>query len=208
MTNRFRAAIKLVIFVSLLTPPACQKEKGYADESYLRKVLEHRAEKDSYMRGDPNSPFNSRSKIEFHPLKYYDIDPKMRFESKLTEYPGKDTILIYGTKGEERETVRYGYLEVYLENVKHRINVYKSAGKDGSFYYSIWFTDRTTGSGSYGVGRYLDFELKNDPEYVYNLDFNYAYNPYCSYSPDYSCAIPTKEDYLDFAVTAGEKTFH
>ena len=208
MTNRFSTSIKLAILISLLTLPACQEEKGYADESYLQKVLEHRSEKDSYMRGDPDSPFNARSKVEFQPLKYYDIDPKMRFESKLTEYPEKDTILIYGTKGEERETVRYGYLEVHFENIKHRINVYKSAGRDGNFYYSIWFTDRTTGSSSYGVGRYLDFELKNDPEYVYSLDFNYAYNPYCSYSPDYSCAIPTKEDYLDFAVTAGEKTFH
>ena len=36
-------------------------------------------------------------------------------------------------------------------------------------YYSIWFTDKTTGNETYHVGRYLDFELNPDPEfYLYN----------------------------------------
>ncbi len=71
-----------------------------------------------------------------------------------------------------------------------------------------WFTDKTTGNETYPVGRYLDFELNNDPEFIYKLDFNRAYNPYCAYSDLYTCAIPTKEDYLDFEIKAGEKTFH
>ena len=43
---------------------------------------------------------------------------------------------------------------------------------------------------------------------VYTLDFNLAYNPYCAYSSAYGCAIPRKEDWLDLAITAGEKKWH
>ncbi|MGE5437699.1 MAG: DUF1684 domain-containing protein [Syntrophothermus sp.] len=40
---------------------------------------------------------------------------------------------------------------------------------------------------------------------MYTIDFNLAYNPYCAYSLDYSCAIPTKEDNINLAIEAGEK---
>ncbi|MGE5401501.1 MAG: DUF1684 domain-containing protein, partial [Ignavibacteriales bacterium] len=66
----------------------------------------------------------------------------------------------------------------------------------------------TTNDETYGVGRYLDFEKNENPDYVYTIDFNLAYNPYCAYSPNYSCAIPTKDDYVDLAIRAGEKKFH
>ena len=48
----------------------------------------------------------------------------------------------------------------------------------------------------------------DDPEHVYTLDFNLAYNPYCAYTPAYGCAVPRKEDHLDLAITAGEKKWH
>jgi len=130
------------------------------------------------------------------------------FKSKLTPYEIKDTITIYGTKGEPRKVVRYGFVQIAYQNKLYRMNVYNGTSKRGEAYSSIWFTDKTTGDESYGVGRYIDFELNADPEFIYIIDFNLAYSPYCSYSPKYSCAIPTKEDYLDIAVKAGEKKFH
>jgi hypothetical protein len=78
----------------------------------------------------------------------------------------------------------------------------------GEPYYSIWFTDKTTGKDTYGVGRYLDFELKDDPEFIYTIDFNRAYNPYCAYSSLFTCPIPRAEDYIDMEIEAGEKNFH
>jgi uncharacterized protein (DUF1684 family) len=86
--------------------------------------------------------------------------------------------------------------------------VYKSFSSKGETYYSIWFTDKTTNDETYGVGRYLDFELNDDENFIYTIDFNLAYNPYCAYNPDYTCAIPTKEDYVDLKIEAGEKKYH
>src|SRR3970282_1520025 len=156
------------------------------------------------MKNNPDSPFNFKGKIHFVPLKYYDPSPDFVFKSKLFEYDMKDTIIIFGTKGEERKVVRYGFVTLDYKGDKYKINVYEGVSKTGEMYYSIWFTDKTTGEVTYGVGRYIDFEIHPDKDFNYTVDFNLAYNPYCAYSPEYSCAIPTKEDYIDLAVEAGE----
>ena len=193
-------SILLLITLALLT--ACGKPSEY--ELKIEKI---RAEKDTYMKDSPSSPFNAKGKVEFHPLNYFPVDSSFVFKSKLYEFAEKDTITIYGTKGEPRTAVKYGCLKITHMGKPYKIKVYEGHYTGGK-YYSIWFTDKTTNEETYGVGRYVDFELKNDPDYEYTLDFNLAYNPYCAYSSDYSCAIPTKEDYIDIAIQVGEKKFH
>ena len=187
---------------------SCGKNHTPEEQSYIEGINKFRSEKDEYMKNDVSSPFNFKGKVKFKPLKYYEPDPDFIFKSKLYEYEPKDTILIFGTKGEEREVIRYGYVLWNNNKKKFRVSVYKGVSKTGDEYYSIWFTDKTTGNETYGVGRYLDFDLSNNRDSIYTIDFNLAYNPYCAYSPDYSCAIPTKEDHIDIAIEAGEKNFH
>ena len=187
---------------------SCGTDYTPEQQKYIADIQKLRSEKDTYMKNDPGSPFNARTKVEFHPLKYYDVDPSYVFKSKLYEYDQKDTISIFGTKGEERKVLRYGYVILKHKASDIKVNVYKGFTKSGQEYYSIWFTDKTTGEETYGVGRYIDFELNPDKQFIYTIDFNLAYSPYCSYSPDYSCAIPSKEDYIDLAIEAGEKSFH
>ena len=118
-------------------------------------------------------------------------------------------VAIRDTQGEQREATIIGTVSFTREGRTHSLTVYRMAGPvPGSYHYSLWFTDLTTGKETYEVGRYLDFLKDEDPDYVYTLDFNLAYNPYCAYSPSYSCPIPRKEDHLDLAVTAGEKKWH
>jgi len=178
-------------------------------QKYIDELEKFRTEKNIEFRDSSYSPFNRKSKVEFHPLQYFEANFDFVFTGKLSENKIKDTVKVFGTKGEERKSVRYGLLK--LENKKQNLDVkvYETLGRDEvTKYYSIWFTDKTTNNESYGVGRYVDFELNGNSEFVYTVDFNYAYNPYCAYSSEYSCAIPTKEDYLDIAIKAGEKRFH
>ena len=195
--------------VALLFVISCSR-KNYTPEQkeYIAKIEKQRAEKNDWMKNSPNSPFNYKEKVPFEPLKYFPVDLDWVFHSKLYEYPHKDSLIIYGTKGEARPTLRWGYVKIKKDGKEYKINVYKSKARNGEYYYSIWFTDKTTGKETYDVGRYLDFEKVDDPNHVYTIDFNLAYNPYCAYSPHYSCAIPSKEDYIDLAITAGEKKFH
>jgi len=39
------------------------------------------------------------------------------------------------------------------------------------------------------------------------LDFNEAYNPYCTYNVKYSCPIVPRENYVDETIEAGVKAF-
>lgn len=196
--------ILAVLFIVTRKPSYSPEE-----EKYIKQIEEKRTEKDNWMKNDPNSPFNKKGKVEFHSLKYFDVDPAFVFHSKLTENEVKDSITTQGTKGDIRKGVRWGYVEINYMDQNYKINVYQmKSAATGETYYAIWFTDITTNDATYGVGRYLDFEKSDDPEHIYQIDFNLAYNPYCAYSSNYSCTVPLKEDFINIAVKAGEKKFH
>ena len=75
-------------------------------------------------------------------------------------------------------------------------------GSDGLF---IPFKDATSGRETYGAGRFL--EIHEPDEERFTLDFNRCFNPLCNYSPAYNCPIPPRENHLEIAIEAGEKTY-
>ncbi len=204
----FRILESFLIISIIFNFISCAKKYTPEQEKYIKSIEKYRQEKNEEMKNDPLSPFNQDKEAHFKPLKYFNVNPDFVFKSKLFRYDKQDTVIIFGTKGEKRKIIRFGYVYINYKNKKYRLNVYKGTAENDSVYYTIWFTDKTTGNETYGVGRYLDFDLNPDSNYVYTIDFNLAYNPYCAYSARYSCAIPSKEDHLDLAVDAGEKNFH
>ena len=67
------------------------------------------------------------------------------------------------------------------------------------------FTGLTSGAGSYGGGGFLDAYIPEGNTIL--LNFNKAYNPYCAYSPRYSCPIPRSKNDLSVKIEAGVKDF-
>jgi len=65
------------------------------------------------------------------------------------------------------------------------------------------FLDATSGSDTYGDGRYLDVEPEEDG--TYTIDFNLAYHPFCADSPDFSCPLTPAENRLPQRIEAGER---
>lgn len=210
MSIKINYKIVILILSLLLISIACRDANTNDPEmkKYIDELIKERKEKDYSFQFDLNSPFNRDTTISFKPLNYYKPNPDFIFKSKLFKYDVQDTVAVLGTKGETRPAVRLGFLELKKDNNMHRINVYQSFSRTGQPYYSIWFTDRTTGKETYGVGRYLDFELNDDPDFIYKIDFNKAFNPYCAYSAMFTCPIPREEDFLDMDIEAGEKNFH
>jgi uncharacterized protein len=74
-------------------------------------------------------------------------------------------------------------------------------------YLFIPFTDATSGTDSYGAGRYIDGTISDIRNGSLVLDFNKAYNPYCAYSAGYNCPIPPRENDLPVAIRAGERNY-
>ncbi len=197
--------LAVIILFTFLISEGCTESNA---DKYTQSILKERAEKDSSMKFDSHSPFHRDSTVKIKPLIYYDPDQGFVFKSKLFLYEGQDTVAILGTKGEMRYVIQLGFVELKKENKVHRVNIYRAFGRDGEMYHSIWFTDRTTGKETYGVGRYLDFELNPNPDFIYTIDFNKAYNPYCAYTALFTCPIPREEDFIDMEIEAGEKKFH
>jgi uncharacterized protein (DUF1684 family) len=65
------------------------------------------------------------------------------------------------------------------------------------------FRDRTSGRDSYGAGRFLTAAPAVDGRI--RLDFNRAYNPPCAFTPFATCPLPPPDNWLPFAVPAGER---
>ena len=199
----------LLAFISILFISCGNHESIMTlDDLYISKLEQERENKDWELTYGTYSPFVIDTTAKQEPLKYFEPTAEFIFNSRLHKSKTQDTIKILGTRGEERLTIIEGYLLLNYKGKDHRLNVYKSFSQQGQAYYSVWFTDKTTGKETYPIGRYLDFELNENPEFIYEIDFNRAYNPYCAYSDLFTCPIPTEEDYLDFEIKAGEKNFH
>ena len=65
------------------------------------------------------------------------------------------------------------------------------------------FRDRTSGRETYGAGRFLKTKPAVDGRIT--LDFNRAFNPPCAFTPFATCPLPPPENWLPFAIAAGEK---
>ncbi len=197
------------------TPPAVALLTGADSTRILAETMMHRAEADSFFRSNPESPFLNDTSAHYDGIKWFPPDAGWYFQLPLRRYASPTPVTVYGTKGEPRKELRYGYFQFTAAGTEVRLNVYKNDPSDPGIpeqyrqLLSVWFTDETTGKETYEVGRYLEIgEELPDPDALYTLNFNNAYNPYCSYSERYSCAIPTKEDHLNVAVRAGERRYH
>ena len=140
--------------------------------------------------------------VEFHGLDYFPVDLSWKIEAHFEPYETPKTVGIPNVLG-----------TVYEEQVAGAV-VFEAAGEtyriepivevDGTFF--LIFADTTNGKETYGAGRFL-YADPPDAEGRVNLDFNYAYNPPCAFSPYATCPLPPKENKLPIPIEAGEKKY-
>jgi uncharacterized protein (DUF1684 family) len=152
---------------------------------------------------DPQSP---RYKL-YKGMKFYPEDLSYHIVAPLTPNPKPDTTIILSTRGNKRRAVRVGWFDFKVKGAACRLEATRLLEPGvGENDFGLFFTDATTGKGSYHVGRYLDPEPLPDGRYV--LDFNRCYNPACAYSDHYNCPIPPQANRLKVAIRAGEMDSH
>lgn len=174
-------------------------------ETWRRALFRFREEKDQFYKLDHESPIPDSQRAGFSELKYFDPDPALRFETKLHRSEGTDSVVMTTSRGTRQLFNKVGYFEVSIGGTPVRLQAYQSAQRvDLSLF--IPFRDATSGKESYGAARYIDLEVEHNDDYA--LDFNYAYNPYCAYSDDYTCPLPPRENWLAVGIRAGEKKYH
>lgn len=170
-------------------------------DPYLSSVASMRRQKDAAFARDTQSPIEDKE--AFKGLTYFDVDPALRFQTRLTRHPEPALLLMQTSDGQEREYRNVGHFDLVVGEVPVRLQAYQQRGATSLF---VPFRDKTSGQESYGAGRYLDLHLEHED--AVDLDFNLAYNPYCAYSEQYSCPFPPPENWLQVAIPAGERAFH
>lgn len=168
---------------------------------YQKSIEEQRTEKDLYMSNDFNSPFLTTN-TPFHRLDYFEIDKSYVIEATFIRNNITDSITLITNTGENQVYYIYGNAVFEVDGKNCLVQLLKAPESEKLF---LPFMDKTSGESTYGAGRYLDLEIPRKDEIT--IDFNLAYNPYCAYTPAYSCPFPPKENVLGVAIEAGEKTF-
>jgi uncharacterized protein (DUF1684 family) len=164
-----------------------------------------REQKNTFFSIHPQSPIPSEERGKFKGLDYYPPNLGYRLELKLHEHPKKERIRMSYTKGEEQGFVRWGEFRFKIGGREQVLQAYKSNPDEDRLF--VPFRDATSGTETYGAGRYLDLEPESDCtlDGKWVLDFNKAYNPWCAYSENYTCPFVPPENWLEVPIHAGEK---
>jgi uncharacterized protein (DUF1684 family) len=152
------------------------------------------------------SPIPAAERAGYAGPAVFDYDPRARVTAELS--PLEDDAVQVGTSD--------GGIATMLRFAEARFELFGEAASlealwldqyGGGIYLS--FRDGTSGTTTYGGGRYLLDTVKGaDLGAVRDrliLDFNFAYQPSCSYDPRWSCPLPSPANTLAFPVSVGER---
>jgi uncharacterized protein (DUF1684 family) len=194
---------------TLLAATACTSGPGKPVDTrpYDQQVSGWRQSKDVVFKSagpGSESPIPLAQRAAFPGLVYFDVDPNYRVPASLTLQPGSDPlVIVLKTTGPEKERrmQKVGTLAFSLQGTPHKLIAFADEGSLRRLF--VPFADLTNGPDTYRGGRYM--EIERTPTGIYDLDFNYAFNPYCVYNTSYDCPLPPRENRLPAPIRAGEK---
>lgn len=202
----FKYFLYAILFLTITTVLVYTlRNTGQSQKAYTEKVREERRKKDIFMRSSSDSPFKGKAREQFDSLRYFTPDLTYRIKAKVEPINVKEYLVLPTSDGKEKKYIKYAYADFELNGQMHRLLMLKGTDPKNKDNLFIPFADATSGDSTYGAGRYLDVEQRNKNTVI--LDFNKAYNPYCNYSDEYSCPFPPRENILETAIRAGEKTY-
>ncbi len=162
--------------------------------------------RDELFRSHPQSALPEGERAGFAGLSYFDYAPPLRVTAALEDAEA----LTYDipTSGDEPMVFqRIGFLRFQLAGADTTLEAYWLKAYGGGLF--VPFADATSGNSTYGAGRYLldtvkGADLGSSDEGVV-LDFNFAYNPSCSYDPRWVCPLAPPPNRLQIPIEAGER---
>jgi uncharacterized protein (DUF1684 family) len=172
------------------------------------RLLGFRAAKDRLFASHPSSPVPAAARRDFRGLAYWRYAPALAFRATLEPDPDAPPLDVPRSgPGPAMPYTRIGWVSFAVDGTPTRLAVYWLNEYAGGIF--IPFRDGTSGTETYGGGRYLwdsgkgaDLGSEGD-ELV--IDFNYAYHPSCLYDPIWSCPLAPPENWLTVPIRAGER---
>jgi uncharacterized protein (DUF1684 family) len=141
---------------------------------------------------------DSEARRKFTSLRWYATDPTWKIQAKFVPAPHEVTFdTEVGVKEKDDSpgfvTFTRGGQEYKMEPVK----------EDDDLWFV--FRDQTSGKTTYGASRFLYTPFPKNG--FVEMDFNKAENPPCVFTDYATCPLPTPQNRLSMAVTAGEQMY-
>ena len=182
----------------------------YADvraADYPSEAWQHwRDTRDALFCSHPQTPLPPETRAHFGSLPYFDYDPELRVLAEIEPAPREQRDI--ATSGEHPYSfTRFARAVFGLAGERQSLDLYWLDGYGGGVY--LCFADATSGRETYGAGRYLldtvkGADLGGEGDRLI-LDFNFAYNPSCTYDPRWVCPLAPPGNRLRIPIRGGER---
>ena len=177
-----------------------------ADGDHARAWEGWRDKRREMFSSHPQSPIPAGDRASYDGPFVYPYDPAARVLADLEPLEG-DVVEVGTSDGHATRMIRFARGHCELFGRLAALDVFWLEQYGGGIYLA--FRDATSGDATYGGGRYLldtvkGADLGTDGERLV-LDFNFAYQPSCSYDPSWSCPLPPPQNTLLFGVPVGER---
>jgi hypothetical protein len=162
--------------------------------------------RDDLFHTHPSSPVPTAERGSYPGVPYFGHDPALRVLADVEPVPPSPTQI--GSSGNEAIAfVRFAVARFAIAGQAQALELYWLTAYGGGLF--VPFRDATSGAETYGGGRYLLDTVKGSDLGMEGgrlvLDFNFAYNPSCSYDPRWVCPLSPPANRLPLAVRAGER---
>jgi uncharacterized protein len=152
------------------------------------------------------SPVPAAERASYTGPHVYNYDPSWRVLGTIESVEPRRFELTTSTESTMAFS-RFGVARFIHGDDELGLELYWLEGYGGGLF--VPFADSTSGSETYGAGRYLLDTVKgadlgtDDGRLV--MDFNFAYQPSCAYDPAWTCPLAPPANRLSVPVRAGER---
>jgi uncharacterized protein (DUF1684 family) len=162
--------------------------------------------RDELFGSHSQSPLSTAAGAGFGGLVYYDYNPAMRFEVSVEPAAGPPISIPHSGTG-STPALPLGTVRLPFEAREPSLTLYWLESYGGGVF--LPFADATSGTETYGGGRYLldtakGADLGHHHDLVI-LDFNFAFHPSCAHDPRWSCPLSPPANRLPAPIRAGER---
>jgi len=142
---------------------------------------------------------DSEARRKFTGLRWYPVDPSWKVKAKFT--PSPHDVFFDTEVGVKEKDQSPGYVTFTRGGKEYKM---EPVTEDDHLWFV--FRDQTSGKTTYAASRFLYVPMPKDG--FIEIDFNKAENPPCVFTDYATCPLPTPQNRLQLAVTAGEQMYY
>ncbi len=164
------------------------------------RLLRERSERNIFLVDHYGSPLPEEQRSGFNGLDYFPPTAAWELTGDYEPIPPRK-VPIPSSAGIESSYTMIGVVTISIGESSYRLTVLDD-GDGGAF---IPFRDGTSGVEAYGGGRYVG--VATGTAGAVTIDFNTAQNPWCVYDEEFTCPLPSAENWIAERIPAGVKMY-